>query len=80
MTTPDLPTNVPAYAWCENGQLRDYYLRHVPPEVFTAMRRIHRWAEGSFEARDKLAVDALFTFVAEQQERLENVEDHHDHA
>jgi ferritin len=44
------------------------------------MQRIRKMGDASFQLRDKIAVDELFTFVAEQQERRDDLENHHDRA
>lgn len=53
---------------------RDAYLSSLPADVTAAMQRIYRWAENSPNVHDKLAVDRVFTFVAEQRKQLGQVE------
>jgi hypothetical protein len=56
-------------------ELRDFYLRNLPRDVWSAMQRIYKMGDASFQLRDKIAVDELFTFVAQQQERIDNLEE-----
>lgn len=55
-------------------ELRAFYLRMLPKDVLEAMERIHKLGFDSFQLRDKIAIDQLFTFVAQQQERIDNLD------
>lgn len=52
---------------------RDRQLRDVPASVHDALARIHGWAQGHVNLDNKLAVDALFTYLAEVKSEREQL-------